>query len=88
MLTDEHKQLIRSYLDKLKWLSQHIEQFVEYKGIYVHPKLLEVNKATGEPYAEEWIKLNADINKLCNENAEFKQVYEYKMKKLDEEMRK
>jgi len=87
-LTDEHKRLIRNYLDKLKWLSQHIEQFVEYNGgIYVHPKMLEVNRATGEPYAEDWIKINSDINKLCQENAEFKQAYEYKLKKLEEEMK-
>ena len=87
-LTDEQKQLIRDYLDKLKWLSQHIEQFIEYKGINVHPKLSELNKETGEPFAEDWIKINQDINELCRDNAEFRQAYEYKLKKLDEEMSK
>lgn len=50
--------------------------------------MLEVNRVTGEPYAEDWIKLNSDINKLCLENAEFRQAYEYKLKKLEEEMLK
>ena len=85
MLTDNQFKLIKSYINKLKWLSEHIEQFIEYKGIWIHPKLLEINKVTGKCFADEWIKLNAEVSKQALASPVFDSYLNVMLNKYDDE---